>query len=40
MTLIYLNNVIELNIIEDKKLIAIHYKVIWHPYNKNWLYIL
>jgi len=40
MTLIYLNNVIELNIIEDKKLIAIHYKVIWHTYNKNWLYIL
>jgi len=26
---------IQLNMIEDKNLIAIHYKVIWHTYNKN-----
>jgi len=40
MTLNYFDNVIELNMIEDKKLIAIHYKVIWLTYNMNWLYIL
>ena len=26
---------IQLNLIEDKSLIAIHYKVIWHTYHKN-----
>jgi len=25
---------IQLNMIEDKNLIAIHYKVIWHTYDK------
>jgi len=30
----------QLNTTEDKNLIAIDYKVIWHTYNENFIYIL